>query len=87
MSVKLRLVRAGAKKRPVYRVVVSDTRSPRDGRFIEQIGRYDPTLEPAVFEIKDDRLEHWLSHGAQPSETLNKLILKRRREAASAPKA
>jgi small subunit ribosomal protein S16 len=79
--VKLRLARVGAKKKPFYRVVVSDSRSPRDGRFIEQIGVYDPKMNPAVFKVKQDRLQHWLSVGAQPTETLHRLILAHREEA------
>ena len=78
MAVKLRLARAGAKKRPYYRVVASDARSPRDGRFLEQIGRYDPTREPALFEVDQERLSHWLGHGAQPTATLKRLILNKR---------
>jgi small subunit ribosomal protein S16 len=77
--VKVRLARAGAKKRPFYRVVVTDSRSPRDGRFIEQIGTYDPKQEPAVFKVRQDRLEHWLKVGAQPSETLHRLILQQKK--------
>ena len=73
--VKLRLARAGAKKRPFYRVVASDSRTPRDGRFIEQIGTYDPKPNPAAFTIKEDRLQYWLSVGAQTTETLHRLIL------------
>ncbi len=84
MSVRLRLARGGAKKRPIYRVVITDGRNPRDGRFIEQIGLYNPTTEPAVFEIKQDRLEYWLGNGAQASETVHKLLLKRRKEEARA---
>ena len=74
--VKLRMARAGAKKRPFYRVVVTDSRSPRDGRFIEQIGTYDPNKDPAVLKIKEDRLAHWLGVGAKPSDTLRRLVLK-----------
>lgn len=75
--VKLRLTRVGAKKRPFYRVVVADSRSPRDGRFIEQIGTFDPTTKPSGFTIKEDRLEYWLGVGAEPSETLKRLIKQR----------
>jgi len=73
--VKLRLARAGAKKRPFYRVVATDSRSPRDGRFIEQLGTYDPLKNPAVFSIKRDRLDYWLGVGAQTTKTLHRLIL------------
>ncbi len=82
--VKLRLARAGAKKWPFYRVVVSDARSPRDGRFIEQIGTYDPKTDPVNFTIKEERLQYWLGVGAKPSETLKRLINAR---AAAAKKA
>jgi small subunit ribosomal protein S16 len=74
--VKVRLARAGAKKKPFYRVVVTDSRSPRDGRFIEQIGYYDPKRDPAVFQVDRERLDHWLKTGAQTSETLGRLIQK-----------
>jgi small subunit ribosomal protein S16 len=78
--VKLRLARAGAKKRPFYRVVVADARSPRDGRFIEQIGTYDPMKDPTGFDIKLERLDYWLGVGAQPSASLKQLVLKHRKE-------
>lgn len=78
--VKLRLARAGAKKRPFYRVVVTDSRSPRDGRFVEQIGTYDPKQDPASFKVDQSRLEHWLKVGAQATETLHRLILKHKPE-------
>ena len=74
--VKIRLARYGAKKKPFYRIVVTDTRSPRDGRFIEQIGYYDPTRKPTVVEIKKEKLDRWLQQGAQPSETVAHLIKK-----------
>ena len=76
MAVKVRLARAGAKKRPVYRVVVADVRKSRDGRFIEAIGQYDPRADPAVFSVDDARLKYWLGHGAKPTETVKRLILK-----------
>lgn len=85
--VKLRLSRSGSKKRPVYRIIATDSRSPRDGRFIESLGQYDPTRTPAVFSIDDERLAFWQSKGAQTSETLHKLILRQRREQAAAAKA
>jgi small subunit ribosomal protein S16 len=72
--VRIRLARHGAKKKPFYRIVVTDSRSPRDGRYIEQIGYYDPTKNPAVVEIKKEKLDHWLQNGAQPSETVGQLI-------------
>ncbi len=82
--VKVRLARAGAKKRPFYRVVVSNSRSPRDGRFIEQIGTYDPKANPAAFMIDAGRLQHWISVGAQTTDTLRRLILKHKPEAPAA---
>ncbi len=72
--VKLRLARAGAKKRPFYRVVVTDSRNSRDGRFIEQIGVYDPKTTPVEFRIDEDRVKYWLGHGAQTSETVSRLM-------------
>lgn len=74
MAVKMRLMRMGKKKQPVYRVVVIDGRSPRDGRYIEQIGRYDPRQEPSLVEIDNERATDWLSKGAQPTETVEKLL-------------
>jgi len=72
--VKIRLRRMGAKKRPFYRLVVADSRSPRDGRFIEQLGIYDPLSEPATIRIDEDKVKQWLSHGAQPSEAARSLL-------------
>ncbi len=74
MAVKIRLTRKGKKKQPTYRVVVADGRSPRDGRYIEQIGRYDPRQEPSIVEIDNDRATYWLSVGAQPSDAVRKLL-------------
>ena len=74
--VKIRLARHGAKKRPFYRIVAADSRSPRDGRFLERLGSYDPTRNPALIEIKQDRLAEWLKNGAQPTETVARLIKK-----------
>jgi small subunit ribosomal protein S16 len=85
--VKLRLARAGAKKRPFYRVVVTSSRSPRDGRFIEQIGTYDPNQNPGAFAIDRPRLQHWLSVGAQTTDTLKRLILKLKPEDPAASTA
>ena len=76
MSVRIRLKRLGAKKRPFYRVVVADQRSPRDGRFIENIGRYQPLDDPSVIEIDEERALHWLRVGAQPSNTVRVLMTK-----------
>lgn len=87
MSVRMRLARAGAKKAPFYRVVVANSRSARDGRFIEHVGVYDPTRNPAEIRFVMDRVEYWLSHGAQPSETVAELLNKLRKEAAQKPGA
>src|SRR5687768_6669122 len=72
--VKIRLMRLGAKKRPFYRVVVADARSPRDGRFIENIGKYHPLEEPSLIEIDEERALHWLKNGAQPTEAVTNLL-------------
>ena len=74
MAVKLRLKRVGKKKQPTYRVVAADSRSPRDGRFIEAIGVYDPRAEPSVVQIDNDKAVAWLRQGAQPSEVVEKLL-------------
>lgn len=74
MAVKLRLMRVGKKKQPTYRVVVADGRSPRDGRYIEIIGRYAPRHEPSLVEIDDDKTLEWLRKGAQPTEPVEKLL-------------
>lgn len=72
--VRIRLRRVGRKKQPSYRIVVADSRSPRDGRYIEVIGFYNPRTEPATMEIKEDRALHWLSVGAQPSEAVHRIL-------------
>ena len=72
--VKIRLMRMGATKRPFYRVVVADSRSPRDGRFIENIGRYHPLHDPSLIEIDEDRALYWLSQGAQPTDQVRALL-------------
>ena len=74
MAVKIRLKRMGQKKAPFYRIVVSDSRSPRDGKFIEEIGTYDPTQEPAEVKVNTEAAQKWLSNGAQPTETVNRLF-------------
>ncbi len=74
MPVKIRLTRMGKKKQPSYRVVVVDSRKPRDGAYIEQIGRYDPRQEPSLVEINNDRALDWLQKGAQPTERAKKLL-------------
>ena len=74
MAVKIRLRRMGAKKAPFYRVVVADSRSPRDGRFIEEIGTYDPNQEPSVVKIDEELAKKWLANGAQPTDVVGKLF-------------
>ena len=74
MSVKIRLRRTGAKKQPSYRVVVADSDSPRDGRFIEIIGHYDPRRTPAALTLEEDKVKRWLGNGAQPSDTVARLL-------------
>ncbi|MBT3217718.1 MAG: 30S ribosomal protein S16 [Proteobacteria bacterium] len=81
--VRLRLTRRGAKKKPFYRIVATEKSAPRDGRIIEQLGYYDPMKDPIVVKVDLDRVDHWLSHGAQPSDTVNRLIAKCRKEAAA----
>ena len=74
MATKIRLRRMGAKKAPFYRVVVADSRSPRDGRFIEEIGYYNPISEPAEIKINEEKVLKWLQTGAEPSETVKQLL-------------
>ena len=74
--VKIRLTRTGAKKAPTYRIVVADSRYPRDGRFIEEVGTYDPTKEPSAISVDTEKVKKWLSTGAQPTDTV-KTILKK----------
>jgi small subunit ribosomal protein S16 len=74
MSVKIRLARAGAKKHPFYRIVAADTRSPRDGRFLERLGTYDPSSEPSTVVVDRARIEYWLGHGALPTDTVRRLL-------------
>ena len=76
MAVKMRLTRLGAKKAPFYRVIVADSRSPRDGRFIEEIGYYNPLTEPAEIKIDADKAKKWIANGAQPTETVKSLLKK-----------
>ena len=76
MSVKIRLKRMGMKKKPFYRVVVADVASPRDGRFIEEIGYYNPMTEPATVKIDADKAKQWIKNGAQPTETARTLLKK-----------
>jgi len=74
MAVSMRLMRYGGKKKPFYRIVVSDRRSPRNGRFIEQVGTYDPNKDPGEFHFKEERAIHWLRKGAQPTPTVRQLL-------------
>ncbi len=76
MAVKMRLRRIGAKKAPFYRVIVADSRSPRDGRFIEEIGYYNPLTEPAEIKIDAEKAKKWIANGAQPTETVKSLLKK-----------
>ena len=76
MAVKLRLKRMGAKKAPFYRVVAADARSPRDGRFIEELGYYNPKTEPATVSLKEEAILAWLNNGAQPTDTVRSLLSK-----------
>lgn len=77
MAVKIRLRRMGAKKAPFYRIVVADSRFPRDGRFIEEIGYYDPTKEPSVIEVDGEKAKKWIANGAQPTDTVRALLKKK----------
>ena len=74
MSVRVRLTRVGSKKNPIWRVVVADQRSPRDGRFIETIGQYNPQTEPSTIKIDEERYQHWVARGAQPTGTVKQLM-------------
>jgi small subunit ribosomal protein S16 len=85
MAVSIRLRREGAKNRPYYKVVVADSRSPRDGKFIEIIGTYDPKKPDHNSTLKLDRIDHWISKGAQPSDTVRSLIKKNRTQSQGAP--
>ena len=74
MSVRVRLTRVGSKKNPIWRVVVADQRSPRDGRVIETVGRYNPQTDPSTVSLDEERLKHWLDRGAQPTHTVRRLM-------------
>lgn len=76
MAVKIRLRRMGAKKAPFYRIVIADSRYPRDGRFIEELGYYDPTKEPSVLKVDDEKAKSWIANGAQPTDTVKALLKK-----------
>lgn len=87
LAVKIRLARAGAKKAPFYRVVAADSRAPRDGRFIEILGRYNPRTDPSTIELNLEKIDTWLANGAQPTETVAKLIaIARNPEAVPPPR-
>ena len=74
MAVRMRLTRVGSKKNPIYRVVVADSRSPRDGRFIEIVGRYNPQPDPSLIELDEAKVKEWLGKGAQPSDAVARLL-------------
>ena len=74
MAVKIRLTRGGSKKNPIYRVVVADSRSPRDGRFIEIVGRYNPQTDPSTIELDEPKVKDWLAKGAQPTDPVARLL-------------
>jgi small subunit ribosomal protein S16 len=76
MGVSIRLARHGAKKKPFYRIVVADSDSPRDGRFLEKVGTYDPLLDPAKVSLNSDRIKYWMAKGAVPSDTVKSLLKK-----------
>ena len=74
MAVRMRLTRVGSKKNPIYRVVVADSRSPRDGKFIDIVGRYNPQTDPSTIDFDEDKVRDWLSKGAQPSDSVSRLL-------------
>jgi small subunit ribosomal protein S16 len=76
MAVKIRLARHGAKKRPFYRIVVADSEFPRDGRYLENVGTYNPLLDPAKVTLKSERIQYWMDQGAKPSDTVRNLLKK-----------
>ena len=84
MAVKIRLARHGAKKKPFYRIVVADSEHPRDGRFLENVGTYDPLIDPAKVTLKSDRVKYWIDQGAKPSDTVKSLLKQEGFFAASA---
>ncbi len=84
MSVKIRLSRHGAKKRPYYRIVVADARTPRDGRFLEQVGTYDPRTPEAALKLDQAKIDGWIKQGAQPTQTVRNLIKRAAQEAGAA---
>jgi len=76
MAVKIRLARHGAKKKPFYRIVVADSESPRDGKFLENVGTYDPLYDPAKITLKPERIQYWMAQGAKPTDTVRTLLKK-----------
>ena len=74
MAVKMRLTRVGSKKNPIYRIVAADSRSPRDGKFIEIVGRYNPQFDPSLIEFDEDKVRAWLEKGAQPTQPVSRLL-------------
>jgi len=76
MAAKIRLARVGSKKNPIYRVVVADSRSPRDGKFIEIVGRYNPQTDPSTIDFDEDKVKEWIAKGATPSNTVSRLLKK-----------
>ena len=84
MAVSIRLTRMGAKKKPFYRIVAADSRMPRDGRYIERLGHYDPMTEPPLIKVDLERVDYWIGVGAQPSDTVSQLVAKAR-SVADAP--
>ena len=74
MAVKLRLTRVGSKKNPIYRVVAADSRAPRDGRFLEIVGRYNPQTDPSTIDLDEDKIKAWLDKGAQPTDSVRRLM-------------
>jgi small subunit ribosomal protein S16 len=76
MSVKIRLARHGAKKRPFYRIVIADSESPRDGRFLENVGTYNPLVDPVEVTLKNERIAYWIEQGATPTDTVKSLLKK-----------
>lgn len=81
MAVKIRLARHGAKKRPYYRVVVADSRAPRDGKFIDEVGRYNPLTDPSTITLDMEKVDAWIKNGAQPTDTVKRLIETARKDA------
>ena len=81
MAVKIRLARHGAKKRPYYRIVVADSRAPRDGKFIEEVGRYNPCVDPSMISVDLEKVDQWIANCAQPTDTVVRLIETARKEA------